>query len=263
MIRIFESPHFDDMPLTIGGLIIKLKAEGNLGDFIDANCFSRSNYQKEDELGNRDISEKRIAHATGIRILEELAMLKHLSLKELKLYGLDEVLLRGYALNHGAKLEFPKGIDWDKDRAIVAYLVDKFKQDLQTADEVYFPLAIRGHVDHLIVREAGLTAIKELDRSGLKRATSYFGEDQPYAGTAEEADWEETKEFIETNKLTPITYQINLDEKLRLLDLYPSQTQEAYFEGVRNRALMLQKEMQTTTPMERIYRYPRRRVSFK
>ena len=254
-IRLFEVPHFDDFPLTFGGLLLNLKKLNQLEYTCDVVCFSRSNYLCRDEEGNRDTSEKRVQYATGIRVIEEENCLKYLGVKHLILLGLNEALLRGYGLT-GTKFEFPKRIDWNKDKHLVEYLTEIFKKHLQFADEVYFPLAIRGHVDHLIVREAGLKAVKELDSAGIRRASVFFGEDQPYAGTTDPEDWREVEEFIKENKLEAITYEMDLEEKLKLLEFYPSQTEPTYFEGVRKRALQLKKQISSEKPAERIYKYP-------
>ena len=84
---VFLSPHFDDVPLIWYGLLAQVRPARPAIRIV--NVFSRSIYQARDEVGNREVTTKRLQFATGVRLIEDLDCL-------------DELLGRGgYRYGHG------------------------------------------------------------------------------------------------------------------------------------------------------------------
>jgi hypothetical protein len=83
----------------------------------------------------------------------------------------------------------------------------------------------------------------------------YFGEDQPYTGLADEADWKKTEGFFENHSVDRIDYPIDENHKVNLIwKHYPTQVEESYRQGILNRANQLQKINMADSGVERIYR---------
>lgn len=223
---------------------------------LDVVVISRTNWISGDKEGNKDNSEERIKHASELAVGEEKSCLKALGINYLKLLGIQESLLRGYGMEeHGIELMYPNGFNFEasKDKRLVSSLKHRISPYLRTADEVYLPLAIRGHIDHLLVREAGISEVKELDSKGLRKARVFLGEDLPYAGDATKAEWEEPLEFIRRHGLEKHTHEIDVYKKLGLFRHYPNQIwPPAYAPGVLRRAIELGSK---TNPKEAVYEY--------
>ena len=229
---VFLSPHPDDVPLTFGGLL--LVSEG----FKDKNVtvstfFNRSQYTDNCELWN--LSLKRINTVTETRFKEDLESLSNIfndgTNARFEYYGFNDSIIRHY---QGKKTA--GGGPWgdfstfkEPERQAFDQIKGIIKSKLIIPDITIFLLMANGqHIDHFIVREALIAAVKELGPEKLK-ATIYFGEDQQYTG----ANPNESKSDIEylTNRLhlEPIAYPINIDEKLKLFtDYYYSQYCDSY-----------------------------------
>lgn len=241
---IIISPHFDDVPLTFGGLIDTLRQDGANKDITVVTVFSRSNYLARDDSGNADRSLVRVQHASGIRLLEDQNCLDDLiGDYTYVLRGEQECLLRGTRnLKPGEAFEFPWGDrasfttdEHDIYRRTKAY-VERLMQQADTA--FLIPLAIKEHVDHVIVRDAVLDAGPEV---------IYIGEDQPYAGLATDQEWQ-TAWATAGVTVEPLDTKIDVQRKVdRVMRYYPSQVEASYREGVMTRALQL-------GGAERIYR---------
>jgi hypothetical protein len=189
------SPHYDDLLFFIGGYVLELKKQGLLETkmFSNVHMATRSNYQERDIQGNLDQSLKRVQFATGIRFIEDLECLDALFGQNNYMFyamGEEESQVRGKIFIEGSdEMEMAFGsyetMD-DKDYAILGRLTKKFKTFLVKENTaVILPLCIKGHIDHFLVREAGLHAIKELGKA--RKAAVYFAEDKPYAGIMSES----------------------------------------------------------------------------
>lgn len=259
---ILLSPHYDDVPLIFGGYLDALRKSG----LIHQKCisivqvFSRSNYQARDDTGNRDTSLGRIQYATGIRLLEDLncfdELLGHGNYRY-EIRGEIECVIRQKSWKPGELFEFPHGNrdtfdddDWEIFENIKKYASPWLSED-NTA--LLLPLGIKEHIDHIILREAVMDV-----RAGMKdkaRTVIYFGEDQPYTGLADEADWKITEEFLKNHSVDRIDYPIDENHKVDLIwKHYPTQVEESYKRGILNRAGQLRRINMADSGVERIYR---------
>jgi len=261
---IILSPHYDDVILTFGGYLDALTSIQAIQtkDIRIIHIFSRSNYQLRDDEGNKDQSLKRIQFATGIRLLEDLNCLDDLMGHGNYTYELlaeRECMMRQKSWKDGEVFEFPQGTresfnveDWKIFKQIK---IQAARWLISEDCAIMLPLGIKEHIDHILLREALMDAIDELARK--RKAGIFFGEDQPYAGLADENDWDKAHNFINGLKLEEINYQIDTDRKSDLLmKHYPSQVEESYREGVVNRAEQLEQKYGTGVGVERLYWLP-------
>lgn len=243
--KIVISPHYDDLILSLGGLVSKWsKINCQIEEWI---VFSNSNYLVNDNKGNKDISKERIKVVSSIRLKEELRATKNIKNIKLKLCHQDEALIR----NHNEKEHkrgFPHGFDEKKDKKVLEnlrkLLLPLFSKDVQ----IFVPLAIQEHIDHFIIRKAAISIL-----NSNKKAQVFFYEDLPYVAYTSKGEWKHIKTFIIQHKLLPIIVPIDLNFKLKLLDYYNSQTDKYYYEGVSKRAKEIQKEQDKKLPCEKIY----------
>lgn len=241
---IFLSPHYDDVALTFGGLIQFAKAK-NILDHIAINVrliFSRSNYLAEDEAGNLDLSQKREQLATGTRLVEDTNCLEELFGNknfEYQLMKKKECIIRGKLFKNGEKFEFPFGTKetFDhNDTKIYNELKYEWITLLKNETAMIFcPSGIKQHIDHVITRDSLLEAYQEL--KGATNCRLCFGEDQPYAGHADQSDRSIFNEFLKANALVEIDLPYNAEQKANLvMKHYTSQVTASYREGILKRA---------------------------
>lgn len=258
------SPHYDDFLFFLGGYLLELKKNGLLGskNFTNISTFSRSNYQERDSEGNKDASLRRVQYATGIRFIEDLECLDALMGPHNYFYrvmGEEESQVRGKILNEGEgemEMAFGSYESMDAhDREILARMKDAAMEYMMQADTaVVLPLSMKGHIDHFIVREAGLTAAKEAGAS--RRASLYFAEDKPYAGMMDEAESKINDDFIAENGLVDKAFPHHPEEILQLaFRHYPSQVDEVYNTGIRDRSRYLKDLYHVSGECDRIYQY--------
>lgn len=157
----------------------------------------------------------------------------------------------------GEAFEFPEGSKDDfntEDWKIYDRIKKHAPRWLISEDcAILLPLGIKEHIDHILLREALMDARDELEQN--TNATVCFGEDQPYAGLADQYDWDKANNFIIELPVTEINYRIDAKRKSDLLmKHYPSQVEESYREGILNRADQLKQKYGCDTGVERIYR---------
>jgi hypothetical protein len=255
------SPHFDDFLFMLGGYVNELQKQSLLQtkNFHILLIFSRSNYQAGTGKNNFDSSLDRIKMATGRRLLEDMNCIDALLGKynyKYELLGEYECFLRGGKNYADSEMEFPHGMyddfdeqDWETFERMKKRIL--YYSGLKDT-ALIFPLAFKEHVDHFIVREAAI----EVAKKSQPNATFYFQEDKPYGGITTTIEQERTAAFIEANNLHPKTYTCDPE---RIIDLafehYISQVEEVYKTGIRARANILQKEMHSDLPCDRIYFY--------
>lgn len=259
---IILSPHYDDVPLTFGGYLDAMVTNRFIRtkNIQIIQIFSRSNYQAHDADGNKDLSLKRVQHATGIRLLEDLNCLDDLighGNYSYELIAEKECVLRQKGFKPGEAFEFPRGTRDDfneEDQQIYNRIKKRAYHWLQREETaLLIPLGVKEHIDHILLREAVIDARKELAHE--VKATLCFGEDQPYSGLADINDWDGAETFLKGIPVVSINYCI--DEKRKsdmVMKHYTSQVEESYREGVLNRSAQLQEELGTETGVERIYR---------
>ena len=246
--KIILSPHYDDFILSLGGLALKLTRKNcQIENWI---IFSNSNYLADDYSGNKNTSIERVKVISKIRFKEELHATERIGNIKIKLCGQNEALIRGHK-ERTKEHNFPYGFNKKMDGHVVDKIHKLFVSLLQKKVQIFIPLAIQEHVDHLIVRKVLASLLhnpKEKTKSQI-----FFYEDLPYAALATKKEWNEVNKFIMDNKLLPIVYPINLNFKLKLLDFYNSQTKESYYKGIIKRAKKIQKQENRKTPCEKIY----------
>lgn len=243
------SPHYDDFPFLLGGYVFELIENGMLGlkEFTNINVYSRSNYQFGDDEGNADTSLGRIKYATGKRIIEDFDCLDELLGKHNYVYralGELESQLRGKVFEY-SDMEFPHGMyeDFsDMDKEIFSRIKKYVREYSQLKDTaLIFPIGFKEHIDHFIVREAGIVVARDLGRDS--NAKFYFAEDKPYGGIAERDELLRIENFIMENKLKMLLFR---HHPQKLIDItfkhYTSQVEEVYIQGINNRNETLKKQ---------------------
>jgi len=256
------SPHYDDFLFFLGGYVLEMKHKGLLQTkrFTNINTFSRSNYQEGDSAGNRDRSLARVKFVAGIRFLEDLECIDDLLGPHRYVYrvmGEEESLVRGTPLNENeGEMEMSFGsyetmapCDWDILGRMEACLAELAQQE-DTA--IVLPLSMKGHIDHFIVREAGVRVMK----GESVKAAFYFAEDKPYAGIMTEKESTINDDFIAEHALSPRAFTGHPAEMIRLAYRhYPSQVNSIYDEGILNRSKFLKASYSVQTDCDRIYKY--------
>ncbi|MCL1795281.1 MAG: hypothetical protein FWG37_00170 [Clostridia bacterium] len=254
------SPHYDDFLFFLGGYVLAMRRGGLLETkrFCNINTFSRTNYQERDIRGNQDRSLARVKYATGIRFVEDLECLDDLLGTRnygYRVMGEEESQVRGKAFNVGdGEIEMAFGsyetmdiCDWD-----ILYRMEARIAELAGREDtaLILPLSMKGHIDHFIVREAGVRAMSR----GPRRAAFYFAEDKPYAGMMTEAESAVNDAFIAEYRLKARGFPNDPEEVLRLAYRhYPSQVDAVYDEGIRSRNEQLKQIYGVDTDCDRVY----------
>jgi hypothetical protein len=257
---IILSPHYDDVPLTFGGYLMRMAGEGFLKKhrIRIVNIFSRSNYLARDDKGNSDTSVGRTQYATGIRLLEDLTCLDGIlgfGNYSYEIKAERECVLRQKEWKPGEKFEFPQGNQstFDEEDRQIFNRIKKYAQAwlVQSDTALLVPLGVKEHIDHVMVRDAVMEVKEELNPI---KAAIYFGEDQPYTGLASKEDWQVAEQFIQKNALHAVDYQIDAQQKADLIKRnYPTQVESSYLEGILNRADQLKESVHVACDLERIY----------
>jgi len=211
---------------------------------------------------NKDASLKRVQYATGIRLIEDLECLDALLGPHNYFYrimGEEESQVRGKILNEGeGEMEMAFGsyenMD-DHDKEILARMTDVICEYMTMENTaVILPLSMKGHIDHFIVREAGLAAAKEAGES--RRAAVYFAEDKPYAGMMDDVESKMNDDFIVGNNLVDKAFAHHPEKILELaFRHYPSQVDEVYNTGIRERSCYLRDLYHVSCECDRLYQY--------
>jgi len=257
------SPHFDDVLFMLGGYINELKNEQllNTKKFHVVIIFSRSNYLAGTGEGNFDNSLERVKVATGKRLLEDQNCNDELLGRfnyTYELFGENECFTRGKNFAE-SDMEFPHGMfdDFNGDDIEIFRRMKKRIAEWSIFEDIalVFPIAFKEHIDHFIVREAAIAVANE---TGVKRKASfYFQEDKPYSGIADITERGRINNFIKENTLEDRTYTCDPQIVINLaFKHYVSQVEEVYRTGINERSRVLQEEMKTEKPCDRIYFLP-------
>lgn len=168
------SPHPDDAVLACGGSMIKhLIKNENLQLYI-INVFSKENYSILPYLQKNEVMAENVIQQ------EEKTIEKALRCQTINLGFLD-ALLREY--KSVKEIFYRKSVDYEYsiERNLISDVVKSVKNIINDKQLTYvlLPLAIGGHIDHLLTKESILNIYSdELD------CKFYFYEDQPYAATS-------------------------------------------------------------------------------
>lgn len=241
---VFLSPHFDDVPLIWYGLLTRLRSVHPGQAIRVVNVFSRSVYQARDEVGNREVTTRRMQYATGIRLIEDLDCLDEVIGRGAYRYELlaeDECITRRKALKPGENFEFPAGApaDFDDgDHRILARLTTWCRVLFATRAVVFLPAAVKEHIDHVILREAALAARRDLGPAML--ASLVLGEDQPYMGLANAAEVRGLHATLAALPHAVVDVPVDAQGKCAVIFRhYVSQVEESYRIGVLARIAQL------------------------
>ncbi len=256
-------PHYDDFSLDLGGYIIELKERGILQSkhFHILLVFSISNYLTAQGEKNFDVSQNRIKYATGRRIIEDNNCIDELLGEHQYRYELireREAMLRSKVFAD-SEMEYAQG-DYNnfsnEDHQIFSRLQHLVKQwASQENTALVFPLAIKDHIDHFILREAAVRVANEMEKAA--RASFYFIEDRPYAGIMAMEDRARLENFITGNKLQARVFRHHPEEVVDLVfKHYISLADEVYRKGVLQRSQELQDEYGLDAPCDRIFWLP-------
>lgn len=256
------APHFDDFLLLVGGYILELKKAGlmHTKEFEAIILFARSNYLARTGSGNFDTSLDRLKLATGKRLLEDMNCMDELLggfNYEYRLVGEKECFVREKPFAD-SDMEFPRGTfeefdeqDWQIYERMKT-LISKYARVTDTA--VVMPLAIKEHIDHFIVREAGMAVANELNNNTGVRF--YFQEDKPYGGIASDEELRRAEVFINANSLKNRVYYC---DPLKVTELafkhYTSQVEGIYRIGIEQRSSYLRQLYGAEAPCDQIFVY--------
>jgi LmbE family N-acetylglucosaminyl deacetylase len=206
---VFLSPHRDDVCFSLGSL-----ARITSGTLI--NLFTRSQYTPTTV---NDFSAAIIDRVSALRHAEDRAFMSMCGLHEIDLHW-SEAPLRGYDPFDGNDLG-PE----------VSCFAPQLRQTLDALSRpasrlkpwLFCPIGIGGHRDHLIVRNALLSDLADLER----RFSVAFYEDLPYASQPDRRDSgiadfaHALGSFQFQRKALPLGR--HADVKLRMVRLYESQ----------------------------------------
>jgi len=256
------SPHYDDFVFFLGTYVFELIENKILNSkkFTNINVFSKSNYQCGDDKGNADTSIKRIKFATGNRLIEDLECLDELlgvHNYTYKILGERESLVRGKNFAD-SDMEFPHGMyeDFnDADEEIFLRIKDYVREYAELQDTaLVFPIGYKEHIDHFIVREAGIVVARELGKNA--KSKFYFAEDKPYSGISEKEELLRIENFILNNNLE---MRLLKHQPQKLIDIifrhYISQVEEVYIRGINNRNEILKQKYKLTHDCDCVYSY--------
>jgi LmbE family N-acetylglucosaminyl deacetylase len=219
------SPHFDDACYSIGGFL----SQNTSKKLILLTVFSKSMVAptthflkpvlKFSDLGLfRNVQTR---YVSSQRKKEDLHYCKSLNAKHVIL-PFQDYSLRRYKADPKLGSNSPSVAKSFETEPIFESVLKAIQPVLKSSyDSIFCPLAIGGHVDHLIV----YTAAKKLLKSGLSATTNiYFYEDLPYASRF---DLDEvTSCAIErsgANKPSLINITCDIQSKLSGIALYSSQ----------------------------------------
>lgn len=178
---IFFSPHLDDVVLSCGGLIAKLKKE----KVLIVTIFSDYQGQKYSKHARCYLEHLKFIDAKdyfNTRKKEERTAAKFLNY-DFEWLDFPEAIFRfnkcllftNYFYNSTKKL---LGLVYKKDKNILFLIREKIeiilKNKSNNESKIYFPLGIGNHVDHQILHEIGLSFLKKRFKK------IYFYEDFPY-----------------------------------------------------------------------------------
>lgn len=254
------APHYDDALFLLGNCALAWRAEGIAKQVRVLLLFSRSNYLQGTGAGNYDTGLARQKLATGHRVLEDAECLDALLGRfqyQYELVGESECFVRAKPFAND-EMEFPHGMfpDFDDEdwRIFTRMKVRILEWAGQEDTALVFPLAIKEHIDHFIVREAAVQAAAQLG-SGAK-ASFYFQEDKPYGGIASAEELARVEQFVAAH---PFERRVYRAEPERIVDLafthYPSQVEELYRDGICGRANKLRGMYGLDVPCDQLYRY--------
>ena len=210
---LFISPHLDDVALSCGGLVYRLTSAGqpvtiasvHTADHPTDRPLSEAarREHRQWQLGDQPYERRRAEDALACQTLGATAI--HLGLLD-AIYRCDERGLPLYANDFIGGAVHP--LDWQSHLSEVQWVLSPL---VGSAMQVYCPLAIGGHVDHVVVRRA----VESLARSSVLR----YYEDFPYVDRVDQFSSPAAGLACERVVLTTE----ELEVRIRAIACYPSQ----------------------------------------
>lgn len=219
---LFLSPHLDDAILSCGAYIYKLIQ--NNSKVIIATVFSGSieshhlsplarSFHSNCKLGDDAMYVRRLEDKNASKFIKADSM--YLNLHEC-LYRRNKDGQHRYLKRSDI---FNANINMEKDTIDKVILVLSDKLRLNSFEEIYIPIGIGRHIDHLILREAIETLYAQIYRNMEK--INYY-EDIPYVCNNRDVNWK-----IElTKELDYYSYDISKKDfniYIKAISLYKSQ----------------------------------------
>ncbi|MCW3464962.1 PIG-L deacetylase family protein [Chitinophaga nivalis] len=205
-------PHFDDTAYSMTGWLLLAKMPA---DTITVTVFTRSTFAPYAEATG-------VEAVSALRYAEHKAFCQQASLTA-HLLGYEEAPQRGWAMEHIFDNTLGAGTEWELQQRIqhdFRLLHQRF-----APDQVYAPLGICGHIDHLLVRECAAQV--------FPGKISYY-EDLPYAGEIQPEVYDDWIHQL-TQQLYPRFNRdmSSLDQRIAWLRSYRSQVAEKDIAAVR------------------------------
>jgi LmbE family N-acetylglucosaminyl deacetylase len=225
------SPHSDDAGLCLGGRILDLKGApyisiGVTSIFTISEHVASGSGNPEEVTRKRKKEDQDFARETGCS-LTDLSML--------------DAPLRGYRKYNanldirGDPLPYVVCTDYSRESGTIQELKeklrDRFSKDRYNDMILYCPLGVGGikdaHVDHMVT----FMAVYELMKEKLFSRVRFY-EDLPYAtcGNLLQTRLEELQGAFKSIK--PFIFDINMEEKRKLLGVYDSQIPNGWLEAI-------------------------------
>lgn len=207
------SPHCDDACFSLGGSILK-----NMGENIVIwSVFTEQNYTilpEGEEAAKQRILKEEYSFIKESRVFLIIEGLPDAYLREYK--KLSDILLADFKLEELCETE----------RNMFNRVVVGFENILKEVKPRYvgLPIGCGAHIDHLLVREAGM----KVWRNSEKSIQIFFYEELPYSLNAKWRDDALCKLIVENRNVTPYFLRIDefVDKKYNLINLYKSQIKE-------------------------------------
>lgn len=218
------SPHYDDFIFSLGGLAWRWSNHIK-PPITNVVLFSQSGYANN----QNQYSLSEVTAVSQLRLKEEQRALSELNNIKLILGHQSDAPLRGYQ-----NVTRPGYFKLLGEKALRQKLVDLFVSVFRLNGQVFIPLAIGNHVDHLLARDVALKLVKSTKFN--QQPAVYFYEDLPYAGSAKLIGRTNADRFIRANRLTRFDFEISLAEKMRLVDYYSSQLNEKVISEIKSHA---------------------------
>ncbi len=210
------SPHQDDAAFSLALTLAQLLGSGFAANIV--NCFTVSQYQP---LG----PARSVGMVSQIRHAEDLEFIAKLPGLQLTDLGFRDAPLRLGRSPDNVCIN-PN----DLERSFIdpgkAALEQRFLE-LPPADFTFIPLAIGGHIDHLLARDEAIAAFR------AKPIVMY--QDLPYAGRFNDPDHEIAEILAFCNlPCSPLSIPVDgrFEEKLSYISAYNSQASSAELEAI-------------------------------
>ena len=158
------SPHPDDAALSLGSAI----AHRHWGECTVVNVFSDQRYSL---LSGTDIGDILDEDEAALRELGAEAIMLGLPEADVRLHRRPSELM-GYRAENLAR---------SADSVVLPLVLGALRDHLMRSapSVVCIPLAVGGHVDHVLVREAALVLLREMAYGGIPSRWCFY-EDLPY-----------------------------------------------------------------------------------